>query len=187
MKTVSAIKYFGTLAMSLVMGFALVGCDDDDDEIKPSENEFDRVECTIDVVPASDMRTFSDMAGSSVTEFSGESYPLGIHVTEKATVSFRSSDEAKFPMTANLTFAAVPKADVEMQEGKEYKLGHSIKVTTTVYSEANTILATKSENFIQSTTIDSESDYASLLKARYPKNISIKVEKSGDGYVFDVK
>ena len=81
MKTLSAIKYFGALAMSLVMGFALVGCDDDKSEIKPSEpleNEFDRVECTIDIIPASDMRAFADMSGASYTNFSGEDVALGV-------------------------------------------------------------------------------------------------------------
>lgn len=186
MKTLSAIKYFGALAMSLVMGFALVGCDDDKSEIKPSEpleNEFDRVECTIDIIPASDMRTFADMSGASYTNFSGEDVALGVATVDKQTVIFKCSED-KFPKTANVKFVATPKENVNMQEGKNYNLGHTIKITAAVYSKDNTVLAVGSQDYSKVSAIDSETNYVKLLQARYPLILKVNVDKSGEEYVF---
>lgn len=186
MKTLSAIKYFGTLAMSLVMGFALVGCNDDKSELKPSEpsgNDFDRVECTIDITPASDMRTFADMSGASYTNFSGKDVALRVATAEKETVTFKSSED-KFPKTAQVNFVAPPKTDVKMQEGKAYNLGHTVMVTAAVYSKDNTVMAACSKEFSSNSTIGNETNYAKLLQARYPKTMKVKVDKSEGKYVF---
>lgn len=186
MKTVSAIKFLSALAMSMVMGFAMVSCDDEEEATNPLENEFDRVVCTIDVIPANDMRTFADMTNSSYTDFTGEEFPLGIAHAEKETVSFHSM-ENQFPKTASVKIVATPKPDVEMQEGETYYLGHNIKVTATIYSKANTTMGVASKDVFREVGVDAETGYVENLNNLYPLNINISVNKSDDRYILEVR
>lgn len=173
---------------ALFIGFAAVGCSDDDDNNPFPENDnFKEMRCEIFVTASDDARKLGYYTGE-ITDFNGEVDDFSIEL-----INYASSEEFSFSSfedndaTASIRVNAIPHPDFVPVKGERLNVEFVIEVKVAIYGESGNKLEWDSNRKSKKITYVSKDGVAEFYASQFPKTFDISVTKVDDKYKISIE